>query len=161
MKRILLLRHGHAGPLLPGKTDKERSLDDRGIRQITVIGKKLLAENSIPDLIICSDALRTRQSADILTESMNLDREILFRPGLYTATPYDYMDLIKNSRDIFSSLLIIAHNPAIEEAVSLFTGKPTEMGTAALFSGKFPINRWNQCTFSRHLLTYHILHAEQ
>ncbi len=148
MKRILLLRHGHAEPLHSGKTDKDRNLDDRGIQQITVIGKKLLAESIIPDLIICSDARRTVQSTEILAESMNLDVEVKTNSGLYTASPDYYINLIREIPDIFASVLIVAHNPAIEETVSLLRGKHTGMGTANLFIAMLDIEKWQKAGFA-------------
>ncbi len=148
----MLLRHGHAEPLHSSKSDKDRKLDDTGIRQIAVIGKKLLAENIIPDMIICSDARRTVQSAEILTESMEIDVEVTTDSGLYTASPDYYIDLIRKIPDLFSSVLIIAHNPGIEETVSLLSGKHTGMGTADLFTALLDVERWQEAGFKRHIV---------
>ncbi len=148
MKKIILMRHGHAASSGTAETDRLRKLDNKGILQVSVIGKKMIHSGILPDYVICSDALRAVQTAEIIATTLELDLEIKKDARLYSASPELYVQLLQNIPDIYSSAMIIAHNPVMEEVVSMFMGKRSAMGTAVLFSGELVIKKWKDCTLS-------------
>ncbi len=136
------MRHGHACSALSSKTDHKRKLDDTGIRQVLIIGKKMITAEVFPDYLICSDALRAVQSAEIIKDTLELNLEIKTNSELYSASPELYAKILQYIPDIYSSVMIIAHNPVMEEVVSLLTGERKGMGTANLFTMDLNIVRW-------------------
>lgn len=142
MKRIILLRHGHAESLASAGSDLKRKLDDKGIRQISVIGKRMEAEGIVPDYMGCSNAERAQMSAGIIKTELRLDLEINIHPQLYGAAPDQYFEVLRSIPDIYSSVMLVAHNPGMEDFVSLLIGKRMRMDTAELFTAEFKIDRW-------------------
>ena len=58
---LAVLRHAKAVQD-PGLDDKDRALTKRGLRDATAAGGRLREAQLIPDLVLCSTALRTRQT---------------------------------------------------------------------------------------------------
>lgn len=151
MKKIILMRHGHAassGTSGTAGTDRLRKLDNKGILQVSVIGKKMIHSGILPDYVICSDALRAVQTAEIIATTLELDLEIKKDARLYSASPELYVQLLQNIPDIYSSAMIIAHNPVMEEVVSLLTGKKAGMGSSDLFEAQLALGKWKEFTLS-------------
>ena len=59
-------------------------------------------------------------------------------PELYLASPQQIIDLIQQVGDSFTSLLIIGHNPGLEELVG------AELNTSALASSQYE-GLWSEC----------------
>lgn len=117
MKRLSLLRHGHAQAQAEGG-DFERSLDARGRTEALRAAKALLEVGSPPKLVLASAAKRTAQTATIFIEQLrSLATEPVMRAerSLYQATADDLLSIIMVSSDELDHLLIIGHNPGISE----------------------------------------------
>ncbi len=143
MKKLILMRHGHAAPVQSSQTDNSRSLDTTGIHQATVITKKLIAENIFPDFIITSRALRAVQTAEIILNTMNLDLEPHTYAELYSAAPGKYSEIFRAVPDIYESVMIVAHNPGIESVASSLLTRRIHMRASDLFYAELSIERWS------------------
>ena len=106
------MRHGEAEVLEP-KRDKERILSAIGATDCIKLGKYLCSKGCNPDLIICSGARRTIESAELVSSELEQPVSITISDGLYLST---YQNLLLEIQAVSSSvgaLLIIGHNPAI------------------------------------------------
>ncbi|NJK89227.1 MAG: hypothetical protein HC923_07355 [Myxococcales bacterium] len=58
MKRLVLLRHAKSSWESDATSDHERPLNERGRLEAPLIGARLVEKGVVPDLVLCSDAIR-------------------------------------------------------------------------------------------------------
>lgn len=148
MKRLLLLRHAKAEP--PGAgPDFERPLAERGRRAAPLIGAQIERLGLRPDRVLCSPAMRARQTLYLAATEINTAPEISFLSDLYEADTTDYIEQIRLSGRDAEVLLIVGHNPATEDAVRTLASPsadslpwPADFPTAALAVITFQGDDW-------------------
>jgi phosphohistidine phosphatase len=136
MHRLHLLRHAKSG--YPGGVeDRERPLSKRGREAARRVGGALPALLGRVDLVLCSSALRTRETADLALAGFAPRPRILFEDGLYLANWTALLRRLRGLDEACGSVLLVGHNPGLHElAIALAaTGAPLY---AAMASGKFP-----------------------
>lgn len=111
MKRLFLLRHAQADPAF-GHSDIERSLSAYGKSQALALGRLMDEKTYTPAICFCSEAIRTRQTLDGLTQNLNITNQ-KFDQTVYAGSSGDYFALIQSADDKHDSLLLVAHNPSI------------------------------------------------
>ncbi|MCE7950347.1 MAG: histidine phosphatase family protein [Xanthomonadales bacterium PRO7] len=115
MKReIVLLRHAHAENTAPGQNDSERALTLRGVAEARAAGHWLREQNAMPARVLCSPALRARQT---LEHALG-DVVVQIEPRIYAATAGELDALIDEHADA-QRLLLVGHNPGFETFVAL------------------------------------------
>jgi phosphohistidine phosphatase len=87
-----------------------------------------------PDVVLCSSALRTRQTLARVLPALGPELEIHIEPGLYTFDASSLLERLRAIRDGVSAMLI-GHNPAIEELALRLAARGDKLDTLAL---KFP-----------------------
>lgn len=123
-KRLLVLRHAKAEVGL-GLADHERPLADRGRRDSAAMGDFLRARGLEPDLVLCSTALRTRQTL----EGLGLSAPVRFERSIYTADGRDLLDLVRLAgaeAEDAGTILLVGHNPAVHELVIVVGNEQVE-----------------------------------
>jgi phosphohistidine phosphatase len=115
MPRLLLLRHAKAER--SGKDssrDHERSLTKRGRADSKEMGKMLAAQGEHPARILCSSSQRTRETWELVRPRLPGAPEPHFLREIYEADK-DYLDILRRQGGGAASLLLVGHNPAIQE----------------------------------------------
>lgn len=143
MKTLYLLRHAKSSWNNSSLRDFDRPLNERGRADAPVIGKHLASENLSGPLVICSPALRTRETADLILRNANLDVEPRFDDRIYEASPRDLLQTIIDIDDEKPVAILIGHNPGFEELLSFLTGETRQMPTCALAKIVFDVVSWN------------------
>ncbi len=119
MRELILLRHAHAEPATPGQADLDRPLSPVGLAEAEAAGKWLKDKKLVPDCILCSPSRRTRETLEaVLGVTGNAETRLL--DGIYEASPGALVTLIDERRDI-DRLLVVGHNPGLEQLVALMT----------------------------------------
>jgi len=113
VKTLLLLRHAKASRDDPTLDDFDRPLAPRGEESAKRVGRYLRDEIGAPDLVLCSAALRTRQTLDHVATALGPDVAVKVLKGLYLAAPSRLLAAIRRTPDAVGALLVIAHNPGI------------------------------------------------
>jgi phosphohistidine phosphatase len=144
MKTLLVLRHAKSSWDHAQLTDFERPLNSRGKRDAPRMGKLLHDENLVPDLIISSSAIRALTTAEAVASSCEYDNEIQYTRRLYHSDPDDFIEQLQAVDDKFERVLLVGHNPGMEELVEVLTGLWERMPTAALAHLALPIDSWAQ-----------------
>ena len=145
MKRLLVLRHAKSSWADTSLDDWQRPLNDRGRRDAPRVGAWLRDRSLVPDLIVSSDAVRARETAAAAATAAGYTREIVVKPSLYHATPADAIAVLKGvSNQTARTVLIVGHNPGLEDLVSRLSGKHHDMVTAAIVELAVPIDRWSE-----------------
>ena len=124
MIELMLMRHAKSDWHI-NTSDHARPLNDRGRADALRMNNHLLQLNLIPDKIIASNSLRTQQTAEILLTGTKLtDTDINFDSTLYLANRQVLTDTIKHYARENQRLLILAHNPGIDDLVDYLCSKP-------------------------------------
>lgn len=144
MKTLLLLRHAKSSWDNARLSDYERPLNERGRRDAPRMGELLRHEGLIPDLIAASSAKRAAATAELVALELSLDSDIRYTEKLYLAEPNAYITLARQLDDDIETLLMVGHNPGIQELVEWLTGKEETMSTAALAYIRIPILKWSE-----------------
>jgi phosphohistidine phosphatase len=148
MKTLLVLRHAKSSWNDSARDDHERPLSKRGQRDAPRIGALVREYGLIPDIVISSDAVRARQTAEAVAESARYEGEILLDQNLYMAGPADILSRLRTVRKNAATVMIVGHNPGLEELVERLTGKPQDLPTAALVHIVLPIDQWRDLRLS-------------
>ena len=113
MHRLLLLRHAKSSWSDPGIRDHDRPLNDRGRRSAKAIGKHLQNQGWQPDVVLCSSARRTCETAALL--DLPRAAELMVEHDLYLADPETVLHRICALDDRAGTVLVIGHNPTMHE----------------------------------------------
>jgi phosphohistidine phosphatase len=148
MKTLLVLRHAKSSRNDPGLADHERPLNTRGRRDGPRIGELVREEGLVPDVIISSDAVRARLTAEAVGAAAGFTGEIVLDERLYLAGPTDIVAVLQTAHANTETVMIVGHNPGLEELVERLTGEPQDLPTAALAQIVLPIDRWRDLTLS-------------
>lgn len=144
MKTLLLLRHAKSSWSNDKLSDFDRPLNDRGLRDAPRMGKLIKKQDLVPDLIISSPARRAARTAELVALEMSYESDIRFTEKLYLAEPETYFELARQTDETIGILMLVGHNPGIEQAVTMLTDIEELMPTAALACIRLPIARWSE-----------------
>jgi phosphohistidine phosphatase len=142
MKTLLLLRHAKSSWKHPELADHDRPLNKRGKRTAPVIGALLQEEDLVPDLMICSSAVRAHTTALLVAKACTYKGEIEKTRKLYLADPQAYVDVLRQVPEKHGRVLLVGHNPGLEELIERLTGEAMAMPTAALACVELSLSRW-------------------
>ena len=148
MKTLLVLRHAKSSWSDPALDDHERPLNTRGRRDAPRMGALARECGLIPDVVISSDAVRARLTAEAVVEAARYGGEARLDPRLYTAGPTDILSLLRTVGEKAETVMIVGHNPGLEELVAQLTGEWQDLPTAALAQIVLPIDQWRDLTLS-------------
>jgi phosphohistidine phosphatase len=148
MKTLLVLRHAKSSWSEPARGDHERPLNARGRRDAPRMGELVREYGLIPDVVFSSDAVRARLTAEAVAEVARYPGEILLDPRLYMASPADILSLLPTVRENAETVMIVGHNPGLEQLVEQLTGARHDLPTASLAQIGLPIHQWRDLTQS-------------
>lgn len=113
---LTLVRHAKSSWKTEGQLDYDRPLNDRGNRDAPVMAGRLVQRQCIPDLILCSSAKRTLETASYFLDAFGFNDEKLWvSKSLYLCTPEAMIDQLAIAEEGNKHLMIIAHNPGLEQ----------------------------------------------
>jgi phosphohistidine phosphatase len=143
MKTLLILRHAKSSWKFPDLSDHDRPLNRRGKRDAPRMGKILKERGLVPDLVISSTATRAKDTAEAVAKySGYKGKRIRFKP-LYAAEPGAYLAVLRELTDNYQRVLIVGHNPGVEELIELLTGEIHIVPTCTLAQIEFDIEKWS------------------
>ena len=122
--------------------DFDRPLKDRGRKAAKRIGKYLAAEKLNNPLVVCSPAVRTRETAAIVLKRAELRVDVRFDERIYEASLRDLVQVVSEIPDEKQVTIMIGHNPGFEELLAYLTGEGRRMPTCALAKIKFEVESW-------------------
>ena len=140
---MLILRHAKSSWADSSQDDWQRPLNARGVRDAPRVGDWLRKRALVPHIIITSDAVRAVTTAQAVAQAAGYSRDIVTDPSLYHARPDDLLDALTVVSDAADTVLIVGHNPGLEDFVLLLTGEHHGMVTSAIVALDVPIDRWS------------------
>jgi phosphohistidine phosphatase len=134
--RLLLMRHAKSSWSDESLDDHDRPLDERGERAAALMGTFLAQSGVEIDQVLCSTALRARQTAERLAPLVALPEPTL-EQGLYLASGRTLLDRLRRLSEAVRCVLLIGHNPGLADLAESIAGRgPSDELDAML--RKFP-----------------------
>ena len=162
MHLLHLLRHAKSSQ--DGAVDDhERRLSRRGRDDARRIGETLPAALGQVDLVLCSTAVRTRETASLVLAGFGTSPRILFEDALYLANRATLMRRLQQLDERESTVLVIGHNPGLHELALALAAEDAPRYRA--LAGKFPTaarasfattGTWAKLDQSRHALIEYV-----
>jgi phosphohistidine phosphatase len=139
-RRLMLLRHAKsAWPDLP---DHERPLAKRGRRDAPAVGRWLREASCVPERVLCSTARRTRETWQLMVPELGAHPpQLTYEDRVYEANCETLLHLAGQTEPTASSLLIIGHNPGVQDLALVLAAAPdgnTDAGLLQRATAKFP-----------------------
>ncbi len=128
MHRLILMRHAKSDWNTTAKTDFDRPLTTRGIRDVPRMADWLRRNALMPNSIACSSAVRTRQTAELLTagrDAMGDDAvgNIEYHDALYHAGQAELLRIAQSLLKSERRVMIIGHNPGLDGLLRYLCGR--------------------------------------
>lgn len=130
--QLFLMRHAQAANSAAGQGDIARTLTRHGRSQARAVGE-VLADARI-DLILCSPAARTRQTAELLQLSAPVD----YRDTLYNAGARWIESELAGVADWVRTVLVVAHAPGIPALAHDLASADSDPTALAVIDHYFP-----------------------
>lgn len=119
MRRLLLLRHAKSDRTRPGGHDHDRVLSARGREDAPKLGAFMVRHALIPERAIVSTARRARETWDLVASAIAKSPSADFDERIYEAAPQAILKVVKECDSKVHTLLIVGHNPGLQELASL------------------------------------------
>jgi phosphohistidine phosphatase len=116
--RLWLLRHAKSSWDDDRLADVDRPLAPRGERAATAMASYIEDAAIRPDLVLCSPALRARQTLEHVQASLG-EPEIVIDPELYTFDAHPLLARVRTVPDAVASVMLVGHNPAMHELAEM------------------------------------------
>ena len=131
---LLLMRHGKAASP-DGVADRQRPLTERGRRDAAAAGEWLSSSGLVPDAVVCSDAVRARQTADLVVEGLAGEGKtpvVQGDPDLYEASVHRVLHVVAETTEDVGVLLVVGHEPTTSATVTALTRRDVSFPTSAV-----------------------------
>jgi phosphohistidine phosphatase len=136
MHLLHLLRHAKSS-WRDDAEDHARLLSKRGQKEARRVGRYLPGAVPPIDLVLCSSALRTRQTLDLVVAGLDPPPHCVVEDALYLASGERLLDRLRQLDEGCRNVMLIGHNPGIHDLAAMFAD-PEGGGARALLAGKFP-----------------------
>lgn len=136
LRRLVVLRHAKsAWP--EDVPDELRPLAARGRRDAPAAGRALAASDCLPDLAVCSTAVRTRQTWELAAGQWGTPPPVRYDSRVYAAGVPELMEVVRGVPAEVETLLLVGHNPGLAELVLALAGEGLD-DTLEQVRAKFP-----------------------
>jgi len=152
VKKLTLLRHAKSGWDDPVARDFDRPLNARGKRAAHRIGEYLREHDLHYDHVLASPAIRVVETIEHLAEGIGETVAPAWDKRIYLASAVSLLDVIQEADDRYDKLLLVGHNPGLEDLVLLMVpDRPGDEArdqieekfpTAAIAEISFAVDRW-------------------
>lgn len=143
-KTLLLMRHAKAERDETRWEDFDRPLSERGLADSLRMGQWLRQQQLVPDWICASSSVRTRMTAERVAEASGFEGTIVTKQELYHAPPRRYLTEMRQVSVAIARLLVIGHNPGLEELIYEVSSHAVTLPTAAIVHLQIPVVDWDE-----------------
>lgn len=145
MKTLMLLRHAKSSWKDDSVTDHDRPLNKRGRKAAPLVGHLLRDQHLVPDLITSSSAVRAQTTATVAAEACGYSGEVAVADELYLATAGEILSYVQErTEESLDRILLVGHNPGMEDLVNRLGGRREPFPTAALAVFDVEIESWRK-----------------
>ena len=154
MKRLITFRHAKSGWDQPALRDFDRALNDKGRRAAVTMGRHMRQLGLRFDHVIASPAVRVAETLDAMFEGYGRRAAPSWDRRAYLASAPTLLEIVHEAPDSAETVLLVGHNPGIEELVLRLSSDAGEeeiraratvgekYPTASLAELRFPVDHW-------------------
>ncbi len=151
-KQLILLRHGKSSWKDSTLADSDRPLAKRGRRDAPRAGAAIAEAGLEADRVLSSPALRALETARAVVAAWDGDEtEIVVEEELYHQGTDGILRLLGRQPDDADRVLLVGHNPELEDVLEALTGRWEALPTAAWALIDLQVGSWQaleQCAES-------------
>ena len=136
-RRLVLIRHAKADPDADGG-DHGRGLTARGRRDAAAIGRWLADNDLVPDLVLCSDARRARETWTAASSELADPPPVRDESALYDASVEQVLDLVAGAGEAVRTLAVVGHDPATTRTAVALAGPGSDAAMVAEIRAGLP-----------------------
>lgn len=155
IRRLVLLRHAKSVRSVPEvagagsgasrptadvdrpQADVDRPLARRGVVDAGAAGPALAAV-ATPDVVLCSPALRTRQTWQLVAAALEDPPAPRYEPVIYGADVPDLLDLIRTVPVTAVTVLVVGHEPTLSATAAALAGPGSHAADLARLRTAYP-----------------------
>ncbi|MAC19914.1 MAG: hypothetical protein CMJ23_09620 [Phycisphaerae bacterium] len=141
-RELILFRHAKSSWSDAGLRDHDRPLNERGRRDAERMGRLAAEVDLVPDIILSSDSTRTRETVAIWIAAASWNGPVRWEQKLYHASPGVLLETAKGVGPDVGRVMLVAHNPGIEELSGAIFGRPVEVPTGTMISAHLKAASW-------------------
>ena len=130
-RTLILLRHAKSD-WSHDEPDLARPLAKRGRRQAPEAGGWLAANLDRIDLAVVSPANRARSTWDLVAARLDGPPPTRIDERVYAASDDELLGVVRELPDEIERVVLVGHNPGLEDLLTLLTGQRTSMPTSSL-----------------------------
>jgi phosphohistidine phosphatase len=130
MRRLIIMRHAKSSWKDKTLEDHARPLNKRGRADSPRMAHALAERGWRPDLILSSDAQRTRETWALMAPTLAPQAPVRWLSSLYMGGAEEVREALRDAPDEARTILLLGHNPGWEELVTSFTGRAVRITTA-------------------------------
>ena len=143
MLTLYLLRHAKSSWADESMRDFDRPLANRGREACAVIGEFIEEKGIEFDLVLVSTAVRTRETIALVKDRAKFQAEVRYDERIYEATTSQLLEVISQVENDRKSVLLVGHNPGIEDLLALLTGEHHQVSTATFAKIELNVSAWS------------------
>jgi phosphohistidine phosphatase len=132
MLTLSLLRHAKSGWSDAHLKDIERPLNERGAKAAPRMGAFMARHGLVPGLVLCSPAVRTRQTLDLVLTRLKATPRVVYEDALYLGSPAAMLKRLRKVAAKVRHVMIVGHNPGLQALAQQLAGEGPEENLAAL-----------------------------
>ncbi len=130
-RTLILLRHAKSD-WSGDEPDVDRPLTKRGKRQAPEAGHWLAGSSAHLDLAVVSPARRARSTWELVAAELEAAPPARIDERVYAASGSALLRVVRGLPAAAGTVVLVGHNPGLEELILLLTGEWVRMPTSAL-----------------------------
>ena len=150
MRTLYVLRHAKSDWGDASLRDFDRPLNGRGRKAATAVGREMHERGLTPDLVLLSPSARTTETLARVEKGFGASFEKVEKPAIYLAEAGTLLDLIRCAPANAEHLMVVGHNPGMQELVRALAKEPRDLleeagakfPTGALVEIRFDVGDW-------------------
>lgn len=154
MKTLFLLRHAKSSWKDETLADFERPLNRRGKRAAETMGDYFRSEGIVPELIVCSPAVRARETLELVSKAAKWSTEVRYDQRIYEASGMRLAEVVSQIDNDRKAAMLVGHNPGMEELVLLLTAESVEIPTGTCAKIAVKASKWANAVDKRATLEW-------
>ncbi len=150
-KRLILTRHAKSSWDDPAMSDHDRPLNARGRGAAADVGAWLASRGYLPDEVLCSDAVRTRETWERIAHAFGAEPKVTMKPALYHAGAEVILAVLRHATG--DTVMMVGHNPGIADfAERIVAQSPAHAHfrrypSGATLVASFEVDNWDEVGF--------------
>jgi phosphohistidine phosphatase len=159
LRRLVVLRHAESEPD-DGRGDHARPLHARGRGAAARLGQRLRERGFVPQVVVSSDATRTRETWEHLHGALGGAPAVTFTRSLYLMGVEEIRAALREQAPHVDTVLLLGHNPGWEDAVLALSGVRARMAPCAAVLLQTTADTWADAADRRDWQLDTLLHPD-